>query len=90
MEHPSGHIGRTEGEFSVCQFFKDERYEYTRRYVGPEEAVSAFKHYTTSVAAQLGIVKRVIITDGGDFTSMEWQHGKGITFPEGVGGEKSD
>jgi hypothetical protein len=81
MEHSSGRIGQTEGEFSVCQFFENEFYEYTRRYVGPEEAVLAFKHYTTSVAAQMGIVRRVIITDGGDFTTMEWQYGKGITFP---------
>jgi hypothetical protein len=81
MEHSSGRIGQTEGEFSVCQFFKNDMYEYTRRWVGPEEAVLAFKHYTTSVAAQLGMTVRVILTDGGDEINMEWQYGKGITFP---------
>lgn len=67
--------------FSVCQFFENEFYEYTRRYVSAEEAVKAFQHYTTSIAAQMGIVRRVIITDGGDCITMEWQYGKGITFP---------
>jgi hypothetical protein len=81
MEHESGRIGKTDGEFNVCQFFENGSYEYTRRYVGAEEAVKAFQHYTTNVSSKLGFVKRVIITDGGDCISMEWQHGKGITFP---------
>ena len=80
MEHSSGRIGQTEGEFSVCQFFKNDMYEYTRRWVGSEEAVLAFKHYTTSVAAQLGMTVRVILTDGGDEINMEWQYGKGIIY----------
>lgn len=77
----NGRIGTTEGEFSVCQFFKNEEYEYVRRWVGPEEAMEAFQHYTHCVAAQVGITARVIITDGGDFTNMEWKFGEGITFP---------
>ena len=67
-------------EFSVCQFFKNGSYEYVRRYVSAEEAVKAFHHYTTNVASRVGIVTRVIITDGGDCISMEWENGK-ITFP---------
>lgn len=69
-------------EFSVCQFFEDKSYEYVRRYVSAEEAVKAFKHYTTCVGAQIGTTKRVIITDGGDCTNMEWKFGEGITFPK--------
>jgi hypothetical protein len=69
------------GEFSVAQFFQDGTYEYVRRYVDAEEAVTAAKHYTTSVGAQLGTTVRVIITDGGDFTNFEWQFGKGVTYP---------
>jgi hypothetical protein len=68
-------------EYSVCQFFSDGNYEYVRRFVSAEEATNAAKHYCTSVAAKLGIVKRVIITDGGDCINLEWQFGKGITFP---------
>lgn len=67
-------------QFSVCQFFEDGSYEYVRRYVSPEEAVQAAKHYTTSIAAKVGIVRRVIIVDGGDFVNFEWRYGKGITF----------
>lgn len=68
-------------QYSVCQFFADGRYEYVRRFVSSEEAMRAFRHYTTSVAAQLGVTDRVVITDGGDCTNMEWQYGKGIVFP---------
>jgi hypothetical protein len=81
MEHSSGRIGRTDGEFHVCQFFEDDTYEYVRRYVGPEEAVKAFQHYTSNIAVKMGIIKKVIITDGGDCIAMEWQKDKGITFP---------
>lgn len=71
---------RSEGEFSVCQFFEDGSYEYVRRYVSAEEAVNAAKHYTSNVIVKMGITKRVIITDGSDCTVFEWQQGKGITF----------
>ena len=67
--------------YSVCQFFEDGTYEYTRRYVPAEEAAKAFQHYINSVAARMGLVSRVIITDGGDCTNAEWQYGKGIVFP---------
>ena len=70
----------TTGEFSVCQFFDDGSYEYVRRDVGALEAVQAAGHYCNSVGAKLGITKRVIITDGGDYICFEWQHGKGVTF----------
>jgi hypothetical protein len=67
-------------EFSVYQFFQDGSYERVREFVSAEEAVKAAKHYCSSVAAQTGIVQRVIVTDGGDHTNFEWQYGKGITF----------
>lgn len=69
-----------QGEFSVCQFFEDGSYEYVRRYVDAEEAVKAAHHYCISVGAQIGITKRVIITDGGDCINFEWKHGEGVTF----------
>lgn len=69
------------GEFSVCQFFEDDTFEYVRRFVDAEEAVDAAKHYTSNVAAKLGIVRRVIITDGGDCTNFEWKFGVGVTYP---------
>jgi hypothetical protein len=69
-------------EFSVCQFFDNGEQEWVRLFVSAEEAVKAACHYCTSVAAQLGFVERVIITDGGDCTVFEWQKGIGITWPE--------
>lgn len=68
------------GEYSVCQFFEDGSYEYVRRYVSVEEAVKAAQHYCDSVAAKLGVTKRVVITNGDDHINFEWQFGKGITF----------
>lgn len=69
------------GEFSVCQFFEDDSYEYVRRFVGAAEAVTAARHYTDNVAAKMGLTKRVIITDGGDCVVFEWLAGKGVTYP---------
>ncbi len=68
-------------EFSVAQFFEDGSYEYVRRFVSAEEAMAAFGHCTTCVAAKIGITKRVIITDGGDCTNAEWKFGEGIVYP---------
>jgi hypothetical protein len=68
-------------EFSVYQFFEDGNYEAIKRFVSAEEAIKTAKFYTTNVAAQCGLTKRVIITDGGDCISFEWTHGKGVTFP---------
>lgn len=69
------------GKFSVYQFFPDGRSERVRAFVSAEEAVEAFVHYTSSVGARLGTTVRVIITDGGDFTTAEWEFGKGVVYP---------
>lgn len=71
-----------DNEFSVCQFFEDNSYEYVCRFVPPEEAMKKFQRYTNSVGARMGITKRVIITDGGDCINIEWEFGKGITYPK--------
>ena len=68
-------------EFSVVQFFEDGSYEYVRKLVSAEEAMSAVKHYTSSMGVKMGFVKRVIITDGGDCCCFEWLHDKGVVFP---------
>lgn len=75
--------------YSVCQFFFNGDYEYVRRNVSAEEAVKAFRHYTDNVATKVGcIVERVIITDGGDCTNIEWVAGKGFSY-DGVNYEPS-
>lgn len=71
--------------FSVVQFFEDDTHEYVRRGVEAKEAVETARHYCSSIGARLGTTMRVIITDGGDDT-VEWQFGRGVTFPpEAVG-----
>jgi hypothetical protein len=70
-----------DNEFSVCQLFASGDYEYVRRWVSASEAVQAAKHYTSSVAAKLGIVTKVIVTDGGDCTNFMWEYGRGIVYP---------
>lgn len=68
--------------FSVVQFFEDGSYEYVRRGATPEQAMKAFRHYTSSVAARIGMTKRVIIVDGGDCINAEWKFGEGVVFPK--------
>lgn len=70
-----------DGEFSVCQFFMDDSYDYDVRYVDSETAMQSFKDRISSVGAQVGTTRRVIITDGGDCINAEWEFGKGLTFP---------
>lgn len=71
--------------FNVVQFFEDGKHEYVRRFVSAQDAAEAFQHYATSVAAKLGFVNRVIITDGGDCTNAEWIRGKGLVYPPKAG-----
>ena len=72
-------------EYSVCQFLDPKLdigdHEYVRRHVMLDEAMAAFCHYTSNVAAHLGFTHRVIITDGGDCIVVEWIYGRGVTWP---------
>lgn len=72
------------GEYSVYQFFVDDSQETVLRFVGAEAAVDCFYKLIRSVGAKLGTTKRVIVTDGGDCTNMEWVHGKGVVYPPEV------
>ena len=71
-----------EGEFSVYIWFPNGTYWAEERFVDPQTAVKTAQRIITSVGGKLGLVTRLIITDGGDFTTFEWLYGKGITFPE--------
>lgn len=73
---------RFDGEkFSVTQFFPNGSYEVYVKYVDGDTAVAKFRHLINSVGAKLGTTVRVILTDGGDCINLEWEHGKGVTFP---------
>lgn len=71
----------SDGEFFVYQEFEDGFRECVHSLVDGETAVNTAKHCIESVAGQCGITRRVIITDGGDFTCFEWKYGEGVTFP---------
>lgn len=67
--------------FSVYQFFPDDNCECFKAHVNAEEAVKAAKHLSSSVGAQIGTTRRVIITDSGDSAVFEWKYGEGVTWP---------
>lgn len=68
-------------EFSVYSWDKDGNQNEECRFVSMDAAVVAFAFLTGNVAAKTGITRRVIVTDGGDMTNMEWLYHEGITFP---------
>lgn len=72
----------SDNEFSV--FWDDPQgiHHPERRWIGAREAVELAKQLTERPAAQIGIIKRVIVTDGGDFCVFEWKHGEGVVFPK--------
>lgn len=68
------------GEFSVLWWDAQDNQHEELRFVDAEKAVMAAKRLCEGPASMLGIVRRVIITDGGDFINFEWIYGKGITY----------
>lgn len=68
--------------FNVVIWYADDGYEYVRRNVSAEDAVTAARHYCSSPAAEIGLTKRVIITDGDDSTNFDWRYGEGVVFPK--------
>lgn len=67
--------------FSVVQFFQDDTWEYVLQDVEAATAVDRAKTCTVQPAALIGVVRRVIITDSGDFTNFEWKFGEGVVYP---------
>jgi hypothetical protein len=77
-------------EYNVVQFFPDGSHEYLKRGVGPAEAVDCARSYTlpTRPGVMIGIIDRVVITDGGDNCIFEWRNGPGVTWPPEFAGRK--
>lgn len=67
-------------EFSVYWWDRDGGQHQELRCVDARTAVERAHHLATGPASMLGIVERVIITDGGDFTNFEWKKSEGVTF----------
>lgn len=70
-------------EFSVYWWTPEGDQIEERRFVLAQDAVRAARRLSTGPAAVLGMVARVIITDGGDCCCFEWKHGEGVVFPRG-------
>jgi hypothetical protein len=71
----------TDREFSVYQFFADKSYERVLSFVDGRTAVTQAAELTRSVGGRVGTTRRVIITDGGDYTVFEWRFGRGVVYP---------
>jgi len=69
------------GEFSVFWFDPNGSSYPEKRFVDAKEAVETAKSLTERPAVAMGIIKRVIITDGGDYTNFEWRAGEGVVYP---------
>jgi len=68
-------------EFSVYWFDPDGNSYAEARFIEVKAACQLAKSLMERPAAQLGFIRRVIITDGGDCTCFEWKHGEGIVYP---------
>jgi len=75
--------------FNIVQFFEDDSYEYVYRGLPVDELKDKLLHYTQSVGARMGFVRRVIATDMGDRTVFEWRYGEGVVFPSVSHGDAS-
>ena len=72
----------SEHEFSVWIFFPEPPGGNVAeaRFISAGQAVKLAREITARPAAKYGLIERVIITDGGDYTVFEWTAGKGVTF----------
>ena len=69
-------------EFSVYWTDTDDVQHTELRWVSAETAVARAHHLAKGPAALLGIVRRIIITDGLDCCAFLWLRGVGVVFPE--------
>jgi hypothetical protein len=67
-------------EFSVYWWDREGGQHEEMRFVAVESALRAVTRLTQGPAAMLGMVQRVLITDGGDCTCFDWRDGK-LIYP---------
>jgi hypothetical protein len=68
------------GEFSVYWWDRAGNQHEEHCGVDAKTAVTAAKRLAHGPASVLGIVSRVIITDGVNCINFEWKKGEGVTF----------
>ena len=69
-------------EFSVFWYDPDGYCHGERYRVGAKEAVECAHSLTNRPATRMGIIRKVVIADGDDFTVFLWEHDKGVVFPQ--------
>lgn len=69
------------GEFSVYWWDNQECPHEELRFVDGETAVRKVFMLINCPATKLGWIKRIVVTDGGDCTNVEWLRSEGIVFP---------
>jgi hypothetical protein len=70
--------------YSVWAFFPDGSHtkDPGADHVDADTAIRRLLALTETARAKAGGITRIMITDAGDFSCCEWQHGKGIVFPK--------
>jgi hypothetical protein len=68
-------------EFSVYWYDASGFEHRELSFVSAKLAIHRTSALVESVAGRLGFIKRIIITDGGDYMNFEWKHSDGVTFP---------
>ena len=69
------------GVFSIYQFSVTGKCERLAAFIDCGSAVSKAHVHRCNLAAQMGVTRRIIVTDGDDHTVWEWRWGKGVVFP---------
>jgi hypothetical protein len=73
-----------QNEFSVYWFDPDGNSNLELAHVDARTAVDFAMDFPNRPAGLMGVIRRVIITDGGDFCVYDWRHGDGQVYPERV------
>jgi hypothetical protein len=68
-------------EFSVYWWDAEDGYHAELRFVTAKKAMDRAASLAKGPAAMIGVVRRIIITDGGDCTVFDWIHGTGVVWP---------
>lgn len=69
-------------EFSVFWQDPDGNCHKERAFVSAKEAVECAHSLANRPATRMGIIRKIMITDGDDFTVFLWEHDKGVVFPQ--------
>lgn len=69
--------------FNVYFIYPDGTNTREREWIDAEASVKFAVEATSRPAAQLGMLKEIMITDGGDCCVWHWKYGEGIVWPKG-------